>query len=206
MDTETSDSSTKTHNWGLAGAVLAAIAASACCVGPFVLLLLGVSGAWIGGLSALEPFRPYLTGLTLAMLGLAFYRVYRAPRTACAPGRPCATRGYGRRTKVTLWISAAAVLGLLASPHVLPRVWGEPDTAVRSNTRTVTLAVENMTCAGCVATIRTGLRRLDGVARARVTLDPPRAEVTYDPSVLDVEDLIRATANLGYPSRSEAVQ
>jgi mercuric ion transport protein len=37
---------------------LAAILASTCCLGPLVLLMLGVSGAWIGNLTALEPYRP----------------------------------------------------------------------------------------------------------------------------------------------------
>ncbi len=41
----------------LAGGV-AALLASACCLGPLVLVVLGFSGAWIGNLTALEPYRP----------------------------------------------------------------------------------------------------------------------------------------------------
>ena len=44
---------------------LAAILASTCCLGPLVLLMLGVSGAWIANLTALEPFRPYFIGATV---------------------------------------------------------------------------------------------------------------------------------------------
>jgi|TARA_R110000868_G_scaffold133653_3_gene345345 uncharacterized membrane protein YqaE (UPF0057 family) len=40
------------------GGITAAIGASLCCVGPFVFLSLGISGAWIGNLSLLEPYRP----------------------------------------------------------------------------------------------------------------------------------------------------
>ena len=42
----------------LVAAILAAIGASVCCVGPLVLLALGIGGAWIGNLAALEPYRP----------------------------------------------------------------------------------------------------------------------------------------------------
>jgi mercuric ion transport protein len=59
----------------LAG-VAAGIGASVCCVGPLALLALGVSGAWIGNLTALEPYRPLFIGLTLVFLGLAFLRLY----------------------------------------------------------------------------------------------------------------------------------
>lgn len=51
----------------LAGA-LAAILASACCLGPLILLTLGVSGAWIGNLTALEPYRPIFIGTALVAL------------------------------------------------------------------------------------------------------------------------------------------
>ncbi len=48
---------------------LTAIGASVCCVGPLVLLALGISGAWITNLAALEPYRPIFIGLTLFFLG-----------------------------------------------------------------------------------------------------------------------------------------
>ena len=56
----------------LVGGVLASIGASACCVGPLLLLSLGISGAWIGNLTALEPYRPVFISLVIVFLGLAF--------------------------------------------------------------------------------------------------------------------------------------
>ena len=41
---------------------LAAILASTCCLGPLVLVALGFSGAWIGNLTILEPYRPIFIG------------------------------------------------------------------------------------------------------------------------------------------------
>lgn len=42
----------------LVAGVMSAIAASVCCVGPLLLLALGIGGAWIGNLTALEPLSP----------------------------------------------------------------------------------------------------------------------------------------------------
>ena len=41
------------------GGLIGAVLASTCCLGPFVLLLLGVSGAWISHLTALAPYQPF---------------------------------------------------------------------------------------------------------------------------------------------------
>src|SRR5438552_15180390 len=56
--------------------ILAAIGASVCCVGPLVLLSLGVSGAWIGNLTAVEPFRPIFIAVTLLFFVLAYRKLY----------------------------------------------------------------------------------------------------------------------------------
>lgn len=103
----------------LIAGVLAAIGASVCCVGPLVLLALGISGAWIGNLTAMEPFRPWFIGLTLLFLGLAFRKLYLAPRV-CAPGAACADPRVLRRQRITFWIVTASLLVLLAVPWLAP--------------------------------------------------------------------------------------
>ena len=102
----------------LAG-VAAAIGASVCCVGPLVLLALGISGAWIGNLTALEPYRPIFIGLTLLFLGLAFRQLYLLPPT-CTTNDVCAEPGVIRRQRLTFWAVAALLLSLLLLPVVVP--------------------------------------------------------------------------------------
>ena len=106
-------------NRSLVVGVLAGIGASACCVGPLVLLALGIGGAWVGNLTALEPYRPFFIGLTLVFVGLAFRRLYLVPQV-CAPGTPCADPRTINRQRLTFWIVAALLLGLLAVPWLAP--------------------------------------------------------------------------------------
>jgi mercuric ion transport protein len=73
----------------LAAGGLAAILASACCLGPLVLVTIGVSGAWIANLSLLEPYRPIFIGVALVALFFAGRRIFR-PVEACKPGEVCA--------------------------------------------------------------------------------------------------------------------
>src|SRR5882672_9044030 len=73
-----------------AGGILAALATASCCVVPFALFLLGISGAWISNLTALEPYQPIFTAIAFGFLGCGFYLVYRKPSVACAEGSYCA--------------------------------------------------------------------------------------------------------------------
>jgi mercuric ion transport protein len=84
-----------------------------------VLLMLGVSGSWIGSLTAMEPFRPYLIGVTLLFLGLAFRKLYLVPQP-CAPSASCADPSVLKRQRITFWIVALLLLGLLAVPWFAP--------------------------------------------------------------------------------------
>ncbi len=103
----------------LIGSIIAGIAASTCCIGPLVLLTLGVSGSWIGNLSAMEPFRPYLIGVTLILLGLAFRKLYLVPQ-ACAVDAPCSTSSNLRKQRITFWIVSVFVLIVMSFPWYGP--------------------------------------------------------------------------------------
>lgn len=77
-------------SWLGIGAVLAAIGASACCVGPFLLLSLGIGGAWISTLTAMESVRPFFIILTLFFIALGYRRLYLRPYR-CEEGEISAT-------------------------------------------------------------------------------------------------------------------
>src|SRR5215469_5272833 len=95
----------------LVGGVLAGIGASACCVGPLLLLSVGVGGAWIGHLTALEPFRPLFIVLTAVFLGLAFWQLYLVPQS-CAASDGCAADRTRNVQRILFWILAPIALAL----------------------------------------------------------------------------------------------
>ncbi len=102
----------------LAGGV-AALLASACCLGPLVLVGLGISGAWIGSLSAMEPYRPFFIGAALVAMFFAYRRIFRPPQD-CKPGEVCAIPQVRRGYQAMFWVVVALVLIALAFPYVLP--------------------------------------------------------------------------------------
>jgi mercuric ion transport protein len=96
----------------------AAFVASACCIGPVVFSLLGV-GALSASAVWIEPYRPWLVGLTVALVGLGFYSAYRptAEATSCKDGA-CAS--HSRRTaRILAWIAVAMAVLLMAFPYYI---------------------------------------------------------------------------------------
>ncbi len=189
------------------GVIVAAIAASVCCVGPLVLLALGIGGAWVGNLTAIEPFRPYLMGLTFIILGYAFYKIYRKPKAEeCAPGSYCANPKSDRINKITLWISTVFVILLLSFPYITPLLYADQSNAVEQSgfeeniLMEVTLNVPDMYCPACPFTVQKSLIKLDGVISAEASLETKKAVIKFDPTCVTIAQMIDVTTNAGYPS------
>jgi len=106
------ETASRKQDWFAAGGLIGAVLASTCCIAPLALLMLGVSGAWIGNLTALEPYKPYFAVVALVFIGLGFWQVYFRQKPACAEGSLCARPHSSRITQATLW--SATVLVLLA--------------------------------------------------------------------------------------------
>ncbi|MBI3498588.1 MAG: mercury transporter MerT [Proteobacteria bacterium] len=117
-----SQADSSTHKAGLMslGGILAALGAASCCVVPFALFTLGISGAWISNLTALEPYQPIFAAVTLGFLGYGFYLVYLKPKAACVEGSHCAKPSSGRIAKIGLWTAALLVIVALGFPKLAP--------------------------------------------------------------------------------------
>jgi periplasmic mercuric ion binding protein len=66
--------------------------------------------------------------------------------------------------------------------------------------KTITLAVQHMTCAACPGTVKASLQAVPGVSNVVVSFEDKTAVVTYDDSKAQVDALVKATTNAGYPS------
>ena len=119
MTTEHENSS-KDSSWLGIGAVLAAIGASVCCVGPLLLLSLGIGGAWMSMLTSMESVRPFFIILTLIFIALGFRKLYLMPSINCEDGEVCAVSEVQHRQRLIFWIGSALIMMLLAFPWYAP--------------------------------------------------------------------------------------
>lgn len=106
--------------WLATGGVLGAILASSCCIVPLALISLGVSGAWIGSLTALEPYKPIFIGVSAIFIAVGFWHVYFKKPEPCEDGSICTRPETSRMTKAALWIAAFLVLLALTIDYWAP--------------------------------------------------------------------------------------
>lgn len=104
--------------WLNLAAVMAALGASVCCVGPFLLVLLGVGGGWMSTLVAFSPLRPWFIGLAVLALAWAYYKLYWVK--PCEQQQVCANPDVRRRQRWIFWIVTGLVLGLIGFPWFAP--------------------------------------------------------------------------------------
>lgn len=120
--TECTDEQPTANKEGLyaAGGLIGALLALSCCIVPFLLLTLGVGGAWIGNLTALAPYQPIFLTVAIASLAAGFRKVYRKPKNACATDSYCATPASGRVIRIALWAATLLIVAAVAVNLIAP--------------------------------------------------------------------------------------
>lgn len=113
---ETEPRTSTPESAALATSGIAALLAGACCLGPFVLVSIGLGGAWLANFQLLEPYRPLFIGIALVALGFAWKRIYR-PVVVCEPGTVCAAPRVRRGYKIGFWVVGALFLLTLTFPY-----------------------------------------------------------------------------------------
>lgn len=103
----------------LAVGAIAALLASACCLGPLMLVTIGISGAWIANLTALEPYRFWFIGAALLAMLLAWRRIFR-PAGSCEPEQICVAPTVRNGYRILFWVVAALIIVALVFPYLLP--------------------------------------------------------------------------------------
>lgn len=184
--------------------VIAAIAASLCCITPVLALLAGASGA-ASSLSWLEPARPYLIGLAIATLGFAWYRSLSTKEsTACGPDGNCAVekeKFLASRTFLT--IITVAAIALISFPYYAKVFYpkAEKQNAVvveSSNIQSASFQIKGMTCGGCEEHVNSELSKVAGIIKYKTSYADRSSLVTFDKTRVDIKSIMAAISNTGY--------
>ncbi|MFN3839775.1 MAG: mercuric transport protein MerTP [Cyclobacteriaceae bacterium] len=181
--------------------LLAAVAASLCCITPVLALISGVGGI-ASTFSWIEPARPYLISATVLVLGFAWYQKLK-PRTpeeiACA----CETdeKPSFWQSKKFLGIVTVLAVALMAFPnyaHIFypkpNQVAANPEAAIHK----VRFLVSGMTCTGCEEHVKHALNAVDGVIESEASYEAGTASAKYDTAKTSVNALKEVINATGY--------
>jgi mercuric ion transport protein len=183
----------------IGGAFLGAVLASSCCLGPLLLSALGIGGlgvfGWVGGL------RPYLLGVTAAMLASAFYLTYRRPKPAAYEACGCPPSRSRRFPKIALWESTGLVVLLSLAPSLVARVTEHGAAPLSSTARIAVVHVEGMDCEACAAPMRKALAKVGGFQRLDLDLKKQTVSIAYELGPGRPDAYVQAIDRLGYEAR-----
>lgn len=176
-------------------AILSALFASVCCVGPLVLIAFGLGTLGLGVVIG----RYHWAFLTVGVLMILFsWRRYFREKKKCRINK-CKMENK-RITQIILSVTTAIVLFFLGLNlyTFTGRSVNAASVAPVVGVKTIAIPVEGMTCFTCEVAVSTALKRVDGVVNAQASAKKGVAMVSYDPDKTDIKQLIDTIDKTGY--------
>lgn len=182
--------------------VLSAIADSLCCITPVLALISGATGV-ASTFSWMEPFRPYLIGITVLVLAFAWYQKLK-PRTAEEIQCACDVEEKPpfMQTKKYLGIVTMFAFLMMAFPYYSSVFYPENQKKMAEvdiiKLITLDLKIERMTCESCNLHLVHAAQEIKGVFEAKADFTTGNAEVKFDPSQTTEDKIVQTINATGY--------
>jgi len=172
--------------------ILSAVTASICCVGPIVLIALGLGGLGLG--AAIGKYHWYflLAAIVLLIFG---WRTYFKEKKECDAER-CEMKGKAITRNVL--IAASTIVLVFTAINVYTYAFGGAKELTSEQGTQVSIPVKGMTCAACEVAIQTALKKHPGVYEVIASAKNETVQVAYDPAEISLEDMINVVNQTGY--------
>ena len=190
----------KKNNKIIGAGLLTAIASSLCCITPVLALISGTSGV-ASTFSWLEPFRPYLIGLTILVLSFAWYQKLKPKKEIDCD---CETdeKPSFLQSKLFLGIVTLFAISMTVFPYYssvfYPKTEKEIIIVDIANIQTINFEVKGMTCASCEKHINHSVNQLNGILKVKSSYENGNTEIEFDNSKTTVEEIEKAINSTGY--------
>lgn len=190
----------KSENKLIGAGLLAAITASLCCITPVLALIAGTSGI-ASTFSWLEPFRPYLIGLTILVLGFAWYQKLK-PRKEIDCECDTDEKPKFIQSKKFLGIVTLFAIVMLAFPYYSGMFYSNSEKQVivvdKSDIKTIEFKISGMTCASCEAHVNHEVNKLVGILSSMSSYENGNAIIEFDNTKTDETEIEKAINSTGY--------
>lgn len=190
----------KKENKLIGAGLLAAIAASLCCITPVLALIAGTSGL-ASTFSWLEPFRPYFIGLTILVLGLAWYQKMK-PKNQIDCNCESEEKPKFTQSKKFLGIVTVLAIVTLLFPYYSNIFYPKTEKQIividKSNIQKAKFTISGMTCASCEEHVNYVVNKLTGITSSNASYENGKAVVEFDKSKTTINEIEKAINSTGY--------
>lgn len=190
----------KSENKLIRAGLLTAITASLCCITPVLALIAGTTGIALT-FSWIEPFRPYLIGLTILVLGFAWYQ---KPKPQKEIDCECEKDEKPKfmQSKTFLGIVTAFATIMLAFPYYSGIFYSNMQKEIivvdKSDITTAEFNISGMTCASCEEHINHEVNKLNGIANSKASHENGTAIIEFDKTKTNETEIEKAINATGY--------
>ena len=173
--------------------ILAAVLGSICCVGPLLLIAVGLGT----GAAVIGRYHWFFVIGAFAVLAWAWVRHFREKTRCACENQPMNDQ---RVSLFTLLIASVIVLAFTGLNLPSYAFGGSPPAMpiANANLQRVVIPVEGIWCVACEIPVRHALKRIDGVASVQVSGAGKTATVDYDPAKTNIAQLVAAINSTGY--------
>lgn len=179
--------------------VLSAITASVCCVGPLLLIALGLGSLGLG--AVLGRYHWYL--ILGAALLLAFaWRNYFKERKSCESSH-CEMKG--KKMTRNILVLASAVVLTFAGLNFYTYAKGSLGVPISEAGVRVSIPVEGMSCFTCEISVQSAVKKLPGVYQVKASAKDKLALVSYDPEKTSLNQIVAAINETGYKAEKPKI-
>lgn len=189
----------KTSGKLIGAGVFAAIAASLCCITPVLALIAGSSGI-ASTFSWIEPARPYLIGVTVLVLGFAWYQKLKPKKEEDC----CAADEKPKFIQSKLFLGIVTIFAALMiafpaySKIFFPKTEKQIIVVDKSNIQTAEFKISGMTCEGCTEEVKHEVNKLNGIIKAEASYEKGNAQIQFDNSKTNLTEIEKAINSTGY--------
>jgi len=190
----------KTENKLIGTSLLTAITASLCCITPVLALIAGTSGI-ASTFSWIEPFRPYLIGLTILVLGFAWYQKLKPKKEIDCE---CETDEKPKfiQSKKFLGIVTAFAIIMLAFPYYSGIFYPKTEKQIlivdKSGIFTTEFKISGMTCESCEKHVNHEVNKLNGIVNSKASYENGNAIIEFDRTKTNEAQIENAINSTGY--------
>ena len=190
----------KSENKLIGAGLLTAITASLCCITPVLALIAGTSGM-ASTFSWIEPFRPYLIGLTVLVLGFAWYQKLKPQKEIDCE---CETDEKPKfiQSKTFLGIVTVFAILMLSFPYYSGIFYSNTEKQIivvdKSDIKTTEFKISGMTCASCEEHVNHEVNKLNGIVISKASYENENAIIEFDKTKTNEAEIEKAINSSGY--------
>ncbi len=190
----------KSENKLIGAGLLTAITASLCCITPVLALIAGISGI-ASTFSWIEPFRPYLIGLTVLVLAFAWYQKLKPQKEIDCE---CETNEKPKfiQSKTFLGIVTVFAILMLSFPYYSRIFYPNTEKQIivvdKSDIKTTEFKISGMTCASCEEHVNHEVNKLNGIVISKASYENENAIIEFDKTKTNEAEIEKAINSTGY--------